>query len=151
MSLTDDELAEMGLERSTTVTGLYAHHAAHTCAGGPCSIHRPSPHPLNAAPLLWRADRGLMERTCRHGVGHPDPDGLAYDALVNPDGAPGRGVHGCDGCCADIATEPTVLLLRARCCRDWPVMAGVKLSRCGYCGEVPKVVGAWGDREGLDG
>jgi hypothetical protein len=43
-------------------------------------------------PQLWRSDRGLMERLCEHGVGHPDPDEINL-------GLGGRAVHGCDGCC----------------------------------------------------
>lgn len=38
-------------------------------------------------PLNWRGDRGLIERRCPHGIGHPDPDTV------------GDTVHGCDGCC----------------------------------------------------
>ena len=37
-----------------------------------------------------------MERVCKHGVGHPDPDDAAYNDRT------GNGflnVHGCDGCC----------------------------------------------------
>jgi len=34
-----------------------------------------------------------------------------------------------------------VLLVRARCCRDWPVLAMTRMGRCGYCGQVPVVVG----------
>jgi hypothetical protein len=39
-------------------------------------------------PQHYRYDRGMTERICPHGVGHPDPD----DRTAN-------GVHGCDGCC----------------------------------------------------
>ena len=35
------------------------------------------------------------------------------------------------------------LLVRAHCCRDWPVLALTKIGRCGYCGQVPVVVGPW--------
>ena len=35
-----------------------------------------------------------MERTCPHGVGHPDPDSpWAHDSH--------EWIHGCDGCCLD--------------------------------------------------
>lgn len=69
-----------------------------------CCIHRPSNHPLRHAPLNWRSDRGLMERICEHGVGHPDVDDLAHKKRVME---PGRyesyafEIHGCDGCCFD--------------------------------------------------
>ncbi len=32
-----------------------------------------------------------LERTCAHGIGHPDPDSLAWLGC--------EGIHGCDGCC----------------------------------------------------
>ena len=38
----------------------------------------------------------LMERICSHGIGHPDPDSLAW---MERNGREGYGVHGCDGCC----------------------------------------------------
>jgi len=34
-----------------------------------------------------------------------------------------------------------VPIVRARCCRDWPVLAMARMGRCGYCGQVPVVVG----------
>lgn len=47
--------------------------------------------------MNWRADTGVMERLCPHGVGHPDPDSLRYFERHD---IHGFGVHGCDGCCA---------------------------------------------------
>lgn len=44
--------------------------------------------------MNWRADKGIMERVCRHGVGHPDPDDLIVKS--RPELAD---IHGCDGCC----------------------------------------------------
>ena len=49
-------------------------------------------------PQVWRDDTGVMERTCPHGIGHPDPDHMAYVLSVNPESV--DGIHGCDGCCA---------------------------------------------------
>jgi len=47
--------------------------------------------------LNWRSDRRLMERVCPHGIGHPDPDDVAYRVSR---GEPATvAVHGCDGCC----------------------------------------------------
>lgn len=51
-------------------------------------------------PQHWRNDRKFMERLCKHGIGHPDPDQMdflrrAYDT----DYVAAQGVHGCDGCC----------------------------------------------------
>jgi hypothetical protein len=45
-------------------------------------------------PQNWRGDKGMMERFCPHGVGHPDPDDLKVMTRE------GYGIHGCDGCCA---------------------------------------------------
>ena len=63
-------------------------HSSSLCEGQACAVHHPSDHHMVTWPQNWRGDRGLMERICPHGVGHPDPD------CLNPDG-----VHGCDGCC----------------------------------------------------
>lgn len=71
-------------------------HAAERCAGRPCVLHNPSDHHMRDWPLVWRGDRRIMERTCPHGIGHPDPDDMAYQRTL-PNGDPG--VHGCDGCC----------------------------------------------------
>ena len=82
--------------------GLRLHHAADQCSGEFCCIHNPSTHRLSSAPLHWRDDRGLMERICEHGVGHPDPDDLAHKRRTMSE-ARYRGyafeVHGCCGCC----------------------------------------------------
>lgn len=76
---------------------LHNVHPVERCAGRPCVIHNPSDHHMRDWPLNWRADRGLMERLCpEHGVGHPDPDGLAYLVSIGDTSA---GVHGCCGCC----------------------------------------------------
>jgi hypothetical protein len=73
-------------------------HDPGECLGPFCSIHRPSDHPLRNEPFVWRPDRfGLLERLCVHGIGHPDPDSLAY---IRSQGVEESGVHGCDGCCA---------------------------------------------------
>lgn len=68
---------------------LYVHHPSQ-CQGQDraCCIHRPSDHHMKSWPQLWRADSRHMERTCPHGVGHPDPDGYLADRP-----------HTCDGCC----------------------------------------------------
>lgn len=34
------------------------------------------------------------------------------------------------------------IIVIARCCRDWPVLLGNPIGRCGYCGERP-VVERW--------
>lgn len=68
-------------------------HGSDECYGRACVVHDPSEHSMRAFPTHWRIDRGIMERICEHGVGHPDPDDAAYH---------GDGIHGCDGCCAEI-------------------------------------------------
>jgi hypothetical protein len=37
-----------------------------------------------------------MERVCTHGIGHPDPDHIAF---LPKDKRRWESVHGCDGCC----------------------------------------------------
>lgn len=74
-------------------------HPASVCVGEACCVHNPSDHPLREAHLHWRSDRGLMERICDHGIGHPDPDDLAYKERTDPGYDSAVGVHGCDGCC----------------------------------------------------
>jgi len=76
-------------------------HPEGACAGEHCSVHGPSDHALNTAPLNWRSDRHLMERICKHGIGHPDPDDLEYKKKIYGENYDNYafGVHGCDGCC----------------------------------------------------
>lgn len=82
------------------------------CEGRPCVIHHPSDHHMSSWPTHYRSDRGIMERICPHGVGHPDPDDLAWRASepeINE--RTGGGVHGCDLCCippTDVAKCDTV-------------------------------------------
>lgn len=71
-------------------------HSDQLCAGQPCVIHNPSQHHMSAWALNWRDDRGLMERLCPHGIGHPDPDAMHFQRSIGRDY---MGVHGCDGCC----------------------------------------------------
>lgn len=86
--------------RSTRIqlenTELFLHcHDELSCRGEFCTLHNRSNHSMRSFPQHWRGDKGLMERTCPHGVGHPDPDDYA---LI---GSPYLGVHGCDGCCSE--------------------------------------------------
>ncbi|GAA2608619.1 hypothetical protein GCM10010399_44310 [Dactylosporangium fulvum] len=76
-------------------------HDPARCAGQRCCIHNPSDHLMRDWPQLWRDDRQLMERVCRHGAGHPDPDDLDYKRRTRGDEyAHYEGIHGCDGCCS---------------------------------------------------
>lgn len=66
---------------------VYAHGAAECVR--PCPIHWPTLHHMRTWPQHWRSDRGIIERICTHGVGHPDPDDKSPDKT-----------HGCRcGCC----------------------------------------------------
>jgi hypothetical protein len=80
----------MALQKATLVGGevIYAHWPS-TCRGDHCTVHNPSEHHMRDWPQHWRDDRGMMERICPHGIGHPDPD----DILENT-------IHGCDWCCS---------------------------------------------------
>ena len=74
-------------------------HTKDKCEGNHCVIHNPSDHIMRDFPTHWRDDRNMMERICHHGVGHPDPDDLAYKKDNNlPDS---NGIHGCCGCCTE--------------------------------------------------
>lgn len=94
-------------------------HSPDLCQGRPCPIHNLTEHSMRSFPQHFRWDRGVMERICSHGVGHPDPDDLPYQIeretnrmqAQGPDGLP-RGyyesmaedlvsIHGCDGCCSE--------------------------------------------------
>lgn len=72
-------------------------HGPAKCRGSHCPFHNPSDHPLNRARINVRLDKaGLVERVCQHGVGHDDPDSVAY---LRSQGHTWAGTHGCDGCC----------------------------------------------------
>jgi len=72
-----------------------ATHLKGTCIGEHCTIHNRSDHPMRSFPQFWRSERGIMERTCTHGIGHPDPDEYKLHAT----GGELELVHNCDGCC----------------------------------------------------
>lgn len=102
ISYADDLILE-----ANPVTGWYTEgpggvsltnvHSPTQCAGRGCAIHaRPTQHPLSEAPLLWRTDRGILERICKHGVSHPDYDSAQY---LEGQGLGYENVHGCCGCC----------------------------------------------------
>lgn len=71
-------------------------HQRNTCGGPVCAIHALTDHPLREMPQSFRWDNGLMERTCEHGIGHPDPDSVPYFLDRGDDHVI---IHGCDGCC----------------------------------------------------
>jgi hypothetical protein len=84
MSLETDPI--ITLEHTTTFFRIM--HGSDKCSGEYCTIHNRSNHAMRTFPQLWRGDKGIMERICPHGIGHPDPDEIAIDTT-----------HGCDGCC----------------------------------------------------
>lgn len=78
-------------------------HNPELCRGRGCAIHdHPSVHPLMDAPLNWREDRGILERICEHGIGHPDYDSAKYLESI---GQGYENIHGCDFCCHSTPTE----------------------------------------------
>jgi len=94
-------------------------HAPAVCEGEYCVVHNPSDHHMKDWPVAYRTDRRvempprvvgesvllggvfvLAERICPHGVGHPDPDAMAFARREGGDEfADAEGVHGCDLCC----------------------------------------------------
>lgn len=75
-------------------------HAPEKCDGTGCSVHHPSNHHMRTWPKVWRSWHCYFERQCPHGIGHPDPDDVAYLLSIDDEPAP----HSCDGCCVpDIA------------------------------------------------
>lgn len=80
-------------------------HAGTECAGQRCAIHNPTDHHMRDWPRSIRADRHyLIERICKHGCGHPDPDSLYY--IKEKFGDDGR--HGCCGCCSTDSVDEDV-------------------------------------------
>lgn len=71
------------------------HPEAPGCRDG-CVIHHRTGHHMMFWPLHWRGDRGIFERICKCGVGHPDPDQGPYWKRSKQDW---QFVHGCCGCC----------------------------------------------------
>lgn len=90
---------ELNMEQWTDdATGLvYWVHKQIVCQGNatPCVFHNPSEHSMRSWPITIR-ETALVERLCTHGVGHPDPDSVAWFDSV---GQEGYDVHGCDRCC----------------------------------------------------
>lgn len=67
-----------------------------------CPFDKPSDHKMVGWPMDIRLDafaRGLVERMCPHGVGHPDPDSVQF--MVTASKQRSWGTHGCDGCCGE--------------------------------------------------
>lgn len=85
------------MEKWTDDTGqhIIVHDRAR-CSGQFCCVHNPSQHGMVGFARHWRSDRKIMERICPHGIGHPDPDDVAFRASIGDT----NNAHGCDGCCS---------------------------------------------------
>ena len=95
MSSTSGSSMSEGMDLIYTLSGQYVSiHPQKQCEGWPCPFHNPSDHHMIEWPQHFRSDRGITERLCEHGVGHPDPDDIKVRTIE------AEGVHGCDGCCA---------------------------------------------------
>lgn len=121
-----DILAEQGtrviLTGGQRLTGV---HPSALCEGHPCSIHHPSNHHMTEWPQNWRDDRNLMERVCQHGIGHPDPDHLAFiGRAAGPGKAAGEAIHGCDGCCHPSDKPWGLQPIHDNPDTDWPDVGG---------------------------
>lgn len=77
-----------------------------------CVLHRPTLHKLTGRPQVLRSST-LIEDICEHGVGHPNPDSVAYLDWRDTGSTTSRmstwGTHGCDGCCGPLGEEPHYL------------------------------------------
>lgn len=90
--------ADGSLTNAEGTGGLVNVHAPNPeCYTYGCVIHSPSYSHMMDWQLLWRDDRGLMERLCPHGVGHPDLDSADWATRHGLGRA--HNTHGCDGCC----------------------------------------------------
>ena len=90
------------MEKYTTGTGQkILVHDKDKCKGDYCCIHNPSDHHMKNWPTHWKDDSKMMERICEHGVGHPDPDDLAFvTKSLGEEITKYRAIHGCCGCCS---------------------------------------------------
>jgi len=69
-------------------------------SGELCTIHNQANDHMKDWPLLWRFDRGMFERICECGTGHPATEQVAFwKATLSPEDAEAQGIHGCCGCC----------------------------------------------------
>lgn len=85
---------------------LFNVHDESSCTGRDCIIHSPTEHHMVEWQLHWRNDRGIFERICEHGIGHPDPDQFDYWAET---GQLHVAFHGCDFCCSPKTYDEEVL------------------------------------------
>lgn len=121
--MTDKKVVRGGYEYSNPQPDVYLKtHAPQICAGQNCCIHNPSDHHMKDWPLVHRTDEGVLipvnvvgtvtlgeelrgtmrklvvsDRVCEHGIGHPDPDSLAW--LHTQVASYPWEDHTCDECC----------------------------------------------------
>lgn len=81
---------------------LHNVHDESFCAGRVCIVHNSTEHHMVEWQLHWRDDRGIFERICEHGIGHPDPDQFPYWRGTHQ---MYQAVHGCDFCCGQTYDE----------------------------------------------
>jgi len=96
-------------------------HKRENCVGKICCIHKPTDHHMIDFPQNWRYDRGIMERICPCGVGHPDPDDFQIRHSLD------NGIHGCCGCCRTSQGKPNPPLSRI-------LREGDTAEKCHLCG-----------------
>lgn len=93
----DDGTVRPALVVDPNRLGIVNVHSPVLCASqSACPMHNPSQHHMRGWRVVWRNDRGILERVCPHGCGHPDPDQFPFWDLTGQDW---QAVHGCDGCC----------------------------------------------------
>ena len=115
--LTKEELLNRLISFRVFITGMgeviSRVHSFGQCVNGQCVIHNPSDHCMRSFPTHWRPKTAafeigppLMERICPHGIGHPDPDHMAWFATChNKSQTDAQSIHGCDGCCTGQGLE----------------------------------------------
>lgn len=91
-------VSELLMEHAVQKDDILLHqvHSYSVCRGRECIIHRPDRRDSDLWPLLWREDRGIFERICPHGVGHPDRAQRDYWLRTEQEH---NFIHGCDFCC----------------------------------------------------
>lgn len=95
------------MESFTTGTGQEIEiHDRSQCEGNHCVYHNPSGHHMREWKTHQRLDGfayPLVERICPggrgHGIGHPDPDSVAFLEANDERGKGTWDIHGCCGCC----------------------------------------------------
>lgn len=87
-------------QEAEVLSQITAVHETSTICEVACVIHNPSDGEHRKLSLLWRPERKIFERICKHGVGHPDPDQYPYWRTLDHNRfTVWDGIHGCDGCC----------------------------------------------------